>query len=320
MKAIHCSGYGGPDLLRLVDVAMPVPGEGEVLIRVRAASVNALDWRLMRGKPVIARFMAGGLRKPKHAGVGRDVAGEVAAIGAGVSQFAVGDAVFGACIGAFAEYACARVDRLVPKPPQISFEHAAAVPIAATTALQGLRDCGRLQAGQTVLIDGASGGVGTFALQIAKALGARVTAVCSSANVDAARAMGADRVIDYTREDFVGDGVRYDLILGANAHRSLFDYRRALNEHGIYVMAGGGGAQILQGLLLAPLLSLGARRKLRFVGAKLDVADLHLLQQMLAAGQISPVIERRYALRETADAIRHVETGHARGKIVVVVD
>jgi len=320
MKAIHCSGYGDPDLLRLVDIAMPVPGEGEVLIRVRAASVNALDWRLMRGKPVIARFMAGGLRKPKHAGVGRDVAGEVTAIGAGVTQFAVGDAVFGACIGAFAEYACARVDRLVPKPPQISFEHAAAVPIAATTALQGLRDCGRLQAGQTVLIDGASGGVGTFALQIAKALGARVTAVCSSANVDAARAMGADRVIDYTREDFVGDGVRYDLILGANAHRSLFDYRRALNEHGIYVMAGGGGAQILQGLLLAPLLSLGARRKLRFVGAKLDLADLHTLQQMLAAGQITPAIERRYALRETADAIRHVETGHARGKVVIVVD
>ena len=320
MKAIICTGYGGTDVLRLVDVATPVPADGEVLIHVRAASVNALDWRLMRGKPVLARFMAGGLRKPKHAGVGRDVAGEVVALGAGVTQFAAGDAVFGACIGAFAEYACAKVERLVPKPPQVTFEQAAAVPIAGITALQGLRNCGGIQAGQTVLIDGASGGVGTFALQIAKALGAHVTAVCSSANVDAARAMGADRVIDYTREDFLRDGVRYDLVFGANAHRSLFDYRRALSERGIYVMAGGGGVQILQGLLLAPLLSLGRRRKLRFVGARLDLADLRTLQQMLAAGQIVPAIERRYALHETADAMRHAEAGHARGKIVIVVE
>lgn len=319
MKAIVCNRYGGPDVLRLVEIATPLPAENEVLLRVRAASVNALDWRLMRGRPLIARFMAGGMRRPRHTGVGRDVAGEVVSIGAGVSRFNPGDAVFGACIGAFAEYACARVDRLVLKPPRVSFESAAAVPIAGITALQALRDSGRLGARQKVLIDGASGGVGTFALQIAKALGARVTAVCSSANVDAARTMGADRVIDYTREDFVQDGQRYDLVIGANAHRSIFDYCRVLNEEGIYVMAGGGGAQILQGLLLAPVLSLAGRRKLRFVGAKLNSAGLLALQEMLAAGQIVPAIERRYPLDEAADAVRHVEEGHARGKTVIVM-
>jgi len=319
MKAIVCTRYGGPDVLRLAEVATPVPADNEVLLRVRAASVNALDWRLMRGKPLIARFIAGGMRRPAHAGVGRDVAGEVVSVGTGVTRFAPGDAVFGACIGAFAEYACAKVDRLVPKPAHVSFESAAAVPIAGTTALQALRDSGRIKAGQRILIDGASGGVGTFTLQIAKALGANVTAVCSPANVDAAHAMGADRVIDYTREDFLQDGQRYDLVVGANAHRSIFDYRRALREAGIYVMAGGGGSQILQGLLLAPLLSLAGRRKLRFVGAKLGLGDLHVLQGMLAEGKIVPVIERRYALHEAADAVRHVEAGHARGKAVIVM-
>jgi NADPH:quinone reductase-like Zn-dependent oxidoreductase len=319
MQAIVCNRYGGPDVLRLVEIATPLPAENEVLLRVRAASVNALDWRLMRGKPLIARLMAGGMRRPRHAGVGRDVAGEVVSVGAGVSRFIQGDAVFGACIGAFAEYACAKIDRLVLKPPHVSFESAAAVPIAGITALQALCGSGRVKAGQRILIDGASGGVGTFALQIAKALGAHVTAVCSSANVDAARAMGADRVVDYTREDFLHDGQRYDLVIGANAHRSIFDYRRALHEDGTYVMAGGGGAQILQGLLLAPLLSLAGRRKLRFIGAKLDTATLHVLQEMLAAGQIVPAIERRYALHETAEAVRHVEAGHARGKTVIVM-
>ncbi len=319
MKAILCTRYGGPDVLRLVEVATPAPADNEVLLRVRAASVNALDWRLMRGKPLAARFFAGGMRRPRHAGVGRDVAGEVVSVGAGVSRFVPGDAVFGACIGAFAEYACAKVDRLVMKPARVSFESAAAVPVAGITALQALRDSGRIKPGQTILIDGASGGVGTFALQIAKALGANVTAVCSSANVDAARAMGADHVVDYTREDFLGDRRRYDLVLGANAHRSIFDYRRALREDGIYVMAGGGGAQILQGLLLAPLLSLAGRRKLRFVVAKIDAGDLHVLQEMLAAGQLVPAIERRYPLHEAADAVRHVEAGHARGKTVIVM-
>jgi NADPH:quinone reductase-like Zn-dependent oxidoreductase len=259
------------------------------------------------------------MRRPRHAGVGRDVAGEVVSVGAGVRRFIQGDAVFGACIGAFAEYACAKIDRLVLKPPHVSFESAAAVPIAGITALQALCGSGRVKACQRILIDGASGGVGTFALQIAKALGAHVTAVCSSANVDAARAMGADRVVDYTHEDFLYDGQRYDLVIGANAHRSIFDYRRALHEDGTYVMAGGGGAQILQGLLLAPLLSLAGRRKLRFIGAKLDTATLHVLQEMLAAGQIVPAIERRYALHETAEAVRHVEAGHARGKTVIVM-
>lgn len=320
MRALVCNGYGGPEVLRLADVAIPVPGDGEVLLRVRAASVNALDWRLMRGKPMIARVIAGGLRKPARAGVGRDVAGEVVSTGAGVNRFVAGDAVFGACIGAFAEYACARADRLVSKPPGVSFEAAAAVPVAGTTALQALRDRGRIKAGQTVLIDGASGGVGSFALQIAKACGADVTAVCSRANVEAARALGADRVIDYAAEDFLADGRRYDLVIGANAHRSIFDYRRALREDGTYVMAGGGGAQILQGLLLAPLLSLRGRRRLCFVGARLDAGDLQVLRDMLADGRIVPVIERRFALPDAVDAIRHVEAGHARGKTVILMD
>jgi len=218
---------------------------------VRAASVNALDWRLMRGEPAIARMFAGGLRKPKPTRPGRDVAGEVEAVGSHVTRFKPGDAVFGACMGAFADYAYAREDKLALKPANVAFEDAVTVPVAGSTALQALRDKGGIRPGHKVLVDGASGGVGTFAVQIAKAFGADVTAVCSTRNVEAARAMGADHVIDYSREDFSQSGQRYDLILAANAHRSIFDYRSALNPDGIYVMAGGGGVQMLQGMLLA---------------------------------------------------------------------
>jgi NADPH:quinone reductase-like Zn-dependent oxidoreductase len=320
MKAIVYTEYGGPDVLHLMDVAMPVPNDDEVLVRVRAASANAMDWRLMRGTPLLARLVAGGLRKPKTTRIGRDVAGEVEAVGANVTQFKSGDEVFGACLGAFAEYACANASRLVPKPANVSFEQAAAVPVAGITALQALRNKRAIKAGDKVLIDGASGGVGTFAIQIAKALGAEVTAVCSTANVDTAKSIGANHVIDYKREDFTQGEQRYDLIVGANAYRSIFDYRRALAEDGTYVMVGGGGMQILQGLLLAPLISLFGRKKLGSQMAKAGSADLVFLQELLATGKIDPVIDRRYVLDDAAKAIRYLEQGHAKGKVVITVE
>jgi NADPH:quinone reductase-like Zn-dependent oxidoreductase len=319
MKAIVYTEYGGPEVLRVMDLAVPVPRADEVLIRVRAASINALDWRLMRGTPLLARLFAGGLRKPRTTHMGRDVAGEVEAIGADVSQFKPGDAVFGACLGSFAEYACAKTNRLVAKPANVSFEQAGAVCIAAITALQALRKCA-IRAGDKVLVDGASGGVGTFAIQIAAIFGADVTAVCSTANVDTARSLGAHRVIDYKHEDFTRSGQRYDAIVAANAHRSIFDYRRMLSDDGTYVMVGGGGRQILQCMLLGPLLSMFGRRKLGFQMAKLDDADLVILQQLLAAGKIVSFIDRRYALDDVAQAMRYVEQGHARGKVVIAME
>jgi NADPH:quinone reductase-like Zn-dependent oxidoreductase len=290
-----------------------------VLIRIRAASVNALDWHCMRGKPLFARPMMGGLRKPRVTRPGVDVAGHVEAVGRNVAQFRPGDEVFGACKGAFAEYACTTEGRLAPKPANVSFDDAAAVPVAAITALQGLRDKGRLQRGQKVLVDGASGGVGTFAVQIARALGAEVTAVCSTGNVDTARSIGAHHVIDYTREDFARSGQRYDLILAANAHHSILDYRRALDRGGIYVMAGGGSAQVLQAVLLGPLLSRTGSKKLRFFVANVNRADLVILKDLLAAGEIVSVIDRRYPLSDVAEAIRYLEQGHARGKVVITM-
>ncbi|MCI0350423.1 MAG: NAD(P)-dependent alcohol dehydrogenase, partial [Acidobacteriales bacterium] len=246
MKAIVYTQYGPPDVLQFKEVATPTPADDEVLIKVRAASVNPLDWRLMRGKPLIVRIMMGGLRKPKTTRPGVDVAGQVEAVGINVTQFKPGDEVFGARHGAFAEYVCAIEDKLALKPANISFEDAAAVPVAAISAIQGLRDKGRIQRGHKVLVDGASGGVGTFAVQIAKSFGAEVTAVCSTRNVDTARSIGADHVIDYRREDFSQSGQRYDLIIAANAYHSIFAYRRALSQDGTYVMVGGGWAQVLQ--------------------------------------------------------------------------
>jgi NADPH:quinone reductase-like Zn-dependent oxidoreductase len=320
MKAIVYHNYGSPDVLRCEDIAKPTPGDDEVLIRIRAASVNPLDWRLMRGKPVFARLMIGGLRKPKITRPGADVAGQVEAVGRNVTQFKPGDAVFGACRGACAEYACAREDKLALKPANLSFENAASVPVAAITALQGLRDKGRIQPGQKVLVDGASGGVGTFAVQIAKSFGAEVTAVCSPRNVDTARSLGADHVIDYTREDFTQSGQRYDLILAANAHHSIFHYRCALSQNGIYVFAGGGWIQILQAMLLGPLLSLMGSKKMRFFVAKINQKDLVLLKDLLEAGKVTPVIDRRYPLSEVPAAIRYLEEGHARGKVVITLE
>ncbi|MCX6552954.1 MAG: NAD(P)-dependent alcohol dehydrogenase [Acidobacteria bacterium] len=320
MRAFVYTEYGPPDVLRLIDVAKPAPGDDDVLVRVRAASVNPLDWRLMRGKPWLTRLMIGGLLKPKITRPGADVAGVVEAVGRHATRFRPGDEVFGAGRGTFAEYACPREDRLALKPANTPFEDAAAVPVAAITALQGLRDRGRIQRGHHVLVDGASGGVGTFAIQIARSFGAEVTAVCSTRHVDTARTLGAGHVINYTREDFTQSGQRYDLILAANAHRSISAYRRALAPHGIYVIAGGGWPQLIQGMALGPLLSRLGRKKLTFFMARIDKADLELLAGMLAARTIVPVIDRRYPLCEAADAIRYLEEGHARGKVVLTVE
>lgn len=320
MKAVVYTEYGPPEVLLLKEVAKPTPKDDEVLIRIRAASVNALDWRLMRGRPVFVRLMIGGLRKPKNTRPGVDVAGQAEAVGKNATQFKPGDEVFGVCRGAFAEYACAVEGKLALKPANISFEEAAAVPLAAVTALQGLRDRGRIQRGQKTLVDGASGGVGTFAVQIAKSFGAEVTAVCSTGNVDTARSIGADQVIDYTREDFTKSGQRYDLILAANAYHSILDYRRALSRNGSYVMAGGGWTQILQAMLLGPLLSLTVGKKMGFVMARINKKDLTLLGDLLDSGKIVPVIDRRYPLSDAAEAVRYLEEGHAKGKVVITVE
>jgi NADPH:quinone reductase-like Zn-dependent oxidoreductase len=319
MKAIVYHSYGSPDVLRCQEIEKPTAGDNEVLIKVRAASVNPADWHFMRGTPYIARILFG-LRKPKITRPGIDVAGQVEAVGRNVTQFKPGDEVFGVCRGAFAAYACAIEDKLALKPANISFEDAAAVPVAAISALQGLRDKGRIQRGHKVLVDGASGGVGTFAVQIAKSFGAEVTAVCSTRNVDTARSLGADHVIDYAEEDFTKSGQRYDLILAANAYHSIFDYRRALSQNGIYVMVGGGWIQILQTLLLGPLLSLIGSKKMRFFIAKIDKKDLVLLENLLEAEKVVPIIARRYPLSDVAEAMRYLEEGHAQGKVVITVE
>jgi NADPH:quinone reductase-like Zn-dependent oxidoreductase len=264
--------------------------------------------------------MIGGLRRPKTTRPGVDFAGQVESVGRNITKFKPGDAVFGACRGAFAEYVCAIEDRLALKPANISFEDAAAVPVAALSALQGLRDQGRIQPGHKVLVDGASGGVGTFAVQIAKSFGAEVTAVCSTKKMDTARSIGADHVLDYTREDFTRSGQRYDLILAANAYHSIFDYRRALSQDGTYVMVGGGWAQILQTMLLGPLLSRIGSKKMRFFMANINPKDLVLLKDLLETGKVVSVIDRRYPLNGVVDALRYLEAGHAQGKVVITVE
>jgi len=320
MKAITCTEYGSPDVLKLSEVDRPTPKDHEVLMRILAASVNPLDWRLLRGRPFFTRLLMGGLRRPKPTRPGVDVAGTVDAIGRCVTGFKPGDEVFGTCRGAFAEYACAVEDKLAPKPAEVPFEEAAAVPVAAISALQALRDKGGIRPGQKVLIDGASGGVGTFAIQIARQFGADVTAVCSTGNVDRARTLGADHVIDYTREDFTKTGERYDLIVAANSHRPILDYRRALRRDGTYVMVGGGWSQIFQAVLLGPLLSRIGSMKLTFFVARINRTDLAFLGDLLAARKIVPVIDRRYPLSDVAEAVRYLEDGHAKGKVVITVE
>jgi len=320
MRAIFYREYGSPDVLQLGEIAQPIAADNEVLIKVCAASVNPLDWHFMRGEPKFLRLMTG-LFKPKDTRLGVDAAGLVEAVGRNVTQFKAGDEVFGACRGAFAEYVCVTEDQMALKPANLLLEQAAAVAVAAITALQGLRDKGRIQPGYKVLVDGASGGVGTFAVQIAKSFGAEVTAVCSTRNLEQARQIGADHVMDYTREDFTRTGQRYDLILAANAYHSIFDYRRALKVGGICVKAGGKAS--LAAMLLEPLLSLalsisGSKKTCGFI-AKLNKNDLVLLKDLLEAGKIVPIIDRRYRLSDAAKAISYLEEGHAQGKVVVTV-
>jgi len=324
MKAIVYRKYGSPDVLELKDVDQPVPGDNEVLVKVRAVSLNAYDWHLLRAKPFLVRLMGGGLFRPKATIPGADIAGRVEAIGKSVKQFHPGDDVFGDIAmcgnGGLAEYAIAPESRLVPKPAKLSFEEAAAVPMAAVTALQGLRDKGRIKPGQKVLINGASGGVGTFAVQLAKTFGAEVTAVCRTDKVDMVRSLGADHVIDYTQEDFTRSERRYDLILAVNGYHPISAYKRALAPKGIYVMAGGSTAQIFQAMLLGPWMSMIGGKKMGGVSAKASQKDLEFLTELLEKGKIRPVIDRRYAFGEAADAFRYLEEGHARGKIVIKVE
>ncbi len=320
MKAIAYYKYGSPDVLKLEEVEKPAPKDDEVLVKIHAASVNAYDWHFLTADIFLIRLMAEGLLRPKNPRLGGDIAGRVEAVGKNIQQFRPGDEVFGSIgHGGFAEYAVAPERRLALKPANLSFEAAAAVPVAALTALQGLRDCGKIQARQKVLINGAAGGVGTFAVQIAKAFGAEVTAVCSTRNVEQARTLGADQVIDYTKENFTQSGRQYDLIFAANGYHSLAAYKRALTPRGIYVMAGGKPAQLFEGMLLANWLSEKDGRKLGGVAAKIDQNDLYTLKELLEAGKIVPAIDKRYPLNEVPEALRYLGTNHARGKIVINV-
>jgi len=320
MKAIVCTQYGSPDILRLKEVEKPAPKDDEVLVTIHAASANPLDWHLMRGSPFLAR-LGGGLRKPKDPRLGVDIAGRVEAVGNNVTRFLPGNEVFGTVKGGFAEYACAREDRLALKPTNISFEEAAAAPVVAFTALQGLRDKGKIQHGQKVLVNGASGGVGTFAVQIAKSFGTEVTGVCSTRNLDMVRSIGADHVIDYTREDFTKNGQRYDQIYDAVENRSVSDYKRALRPQGICVIAGFSTlSRLFEHVVLGSLLSTTGNKRIGLMGlAKPNQKDLVFVKELLEAGKVVPVIDRRYPLSETAEAIRYLEGRHARGKVIITV-
>jgi NADPH:quinone reductase-like Zn-dependent oxidoreductase len=321
MKAIVYRNYGSPDVLKCEEIEKPTAGDNEVLIKVRAASVNPLDSHLMRGGPYIVRKLLGLLNsKIKRPGV--DVAGQVEAVGKNVTQFKPGDEVFGSCRGAFAEYACPSESRLVIKPGNVTFEQAAAAPVAAYTALQGLRDKGKIQPGQKVLINGAAGGVGTFTVQIAKSFGADVTGVCSAGNLEMVRSIGADRAIDYTQEDFTKNDQRYDLIFDLVGNHSLSACRRVLNPNGIYIGAGGLGVSMIGILphLIAPLvLSPFVSQKLVMLLARSSKEDLTIMGELMAAGKLKPVIDKRYRLSEVPEAIRYLEKGHARGKVVILL-
>jgi NADPH:quinone reductase-like Zn-dependent oxidoreductase len=322
MNAIVYCDYGPPDVLKLETVEKPLPGDSQVVVRVRAASVNPLDWHYMRGTPYIGRIEMG-LRKPKVIRLGVDFSGTVESVGPAVTGFKPGDEVFGGRTGAFAQYVAVRQDRVVSKPANATFEQAAAMPIAAVTALQGLRDQGKVRPGDRVLINGASGGVGTFAVQIAKWLGAEVTGVSSTRNLELVRSIGADHVVDYTRDDFTRQAVRYDVIIDNVGNRSLSDLRRVLTPNGRYVMIGGPAGRWIAPLprvLALVVTSWFVDQDLRFFIAQLNQPDLTTLRNLIEAGTITPVIDRRYSLSQVPEAIAYLETGRARGKVVIVVD
>ncbi len=323
MKAIVQDGYGSADVLRLRDVATPVPGDDDLLLRVKAAGVDQGVWHLMTGLPYLTRAFGYGLKKPKNGIRGRDVAGVVEATGKNVAGFRPGDEVYGTCEGSFAEYVCAQEARLAPKPANLSFAQAAAVPISAGTALQGLRDSGRLQSGQDVLVIGAAGGVGAYAVQLAKAFGAHVTGVCGTAKTDLVRSIGADHVIDYRREDFADAGKQYDLILDTAGNRPLSVLRRALKPRGTLVIVGGeGGGKWTGGFeraLRAAALSPFVGQQLKGLIASERAEDLRFLTGLIEAGKVRPIIDRTYALADAPAAIRHLRDGNARGKIVITL-
>jgi NADPH:quinone reductase-like Zn-dependent oxidoreductase len=325
MKAIVYHEYGPPDVLRLEEIEKPLPADHQVLIKVHAAAANPLDWHYLRGTPYFIRVIESGLRRPKDPKLGVDVAGRVEAVGKTVTRFKPGDEVFGVAIGSFAEYALASEKRIALKPANLSFEQAAAVPVAAITALQGLRDEGRLQPGQKVLINGASGGVGTFAVQIAKTFGAHVTGVCSTRNIELVRSLGADHVIDYTEADFTRGAERYDLIFDNVGNHALLDLKRVMSPEGIYLGIGGGKpaddpwigpmAGPLKGLALSPFVS----QEFGTFVASINADDLTVLAKLMETNKVTPVINRIYTLDEVPLAIRYLEDGHARGKIVITV-
>ena len=321
-RAIVQDVYGSADVLRLSDIDRPGIGDREVLVRVHAAGVDRGVVHLMTGMPYAVRLAGGGLRAPKTRVRGREVAGQVEAVGGDVTRFRPGDAVMGTCEGSFAEYACAREDRLVPKPGNLTFEEAAAVPVSGTTALQAVRDQGRLQPGQKVLVVGASGGVGTFAVQIARAFGAEVTGVCSTGKVDLVRSIGADHVLDYTRDDFAGGRPRYDLVVDIGGNSALSHLRRALAPRGTLVFVGGEGGgrwtgmgRQFRALAVAPFV----RQRLRVFITREHYEDLQALAELIEAGRVTPVIDRTHPLSEAGEAIRHLEAGRARGKVVITV-
>ena len=322
MNAVAYVRYGSPDVLQIKEVEKPAPADSDVLIKVRAASLNPIDWHFMRGEPYLVR-LGSGLRTPKSARLGHDVAGQVEAVGRNVTRFKTGDEVFGTCAGSCAEFVCARESAVVVKPKDVTFEQAASAPVAAYTALQGLRDKGGMRPGHKALINGAAGGVGTFAVQIAKSFGAEVTGVCSTRNMELVRSIGADHIVDYTREDFAERGQRYDLLLDCVLNHSLSACRRALNPGGTHVIVGAPPgrwmivslARLLTGLALSRFRS---RKVVMFV-ARSSREDLTLVGEMIASGKITPVIDRRYRLSEVSEAVRYLEQGHARGKVVITV-
>lgn len=322
MKAIVSTEYGSPDRLELAEVATPAPAPDEVLIRVRAAAVNPYDSHLIRGEPYVGRLLGMGLLRPADSRRGVDAAGTIQAVGENVDGFRPGDDVFGRCPGAFAEYALASPEQLAVKPSRLTFEQTCALPVAGVTALHALRDHGCVQTGRRVLVNGAAGGVGTFAVQIAKALGAHVTGVCSARNVDLVTSIGADVVVDYGADDFTRTPEPYDVILDTVGNRSLRELRRALAGDGVLLVVGGGG-----GRLLGPIAQLAGafvldrfvRKRLKPVMAHVRRADLERLGELVATGKITPVIDRTYPLRETADAVRYLEQRHARGKVVITI-
>jgi NADPH:quinone reductase-like Zn-dependent oxidoreductase len=322
MRAIVYTKYGLPDVLQLKDVEKPTPKDNEVLVEIHAASVNDWDWGLLRGKPFMNRLFFG-LLKPKYKILGCDIAGQVEAVGKNVKKFQPGDEVFGdisGCSwGGFAEYVCACENALLLKPASMTFEEAAAAPQAAVLALQGLRDIRQIQPGQKVLINGAGGGAGTFAVQIAKSFGAEVTGVDRTSKLDMMRSIGADQVIDYTQEDFIKIGHHYDLMLDFAANHSIFNYKRLLSPKGTYVMVGGSTARILQAMFLGPLISITGDKKMGLLAHKPN-KDLAFMKELFEAGKVVPVIDRVYPLSEVADALRYFGEGHHRGKIVITVE